>query len=321
MLKINPLPVEEPAVETPSSPPVVMLACGKQQDLAGLSTAELHQLQWEQEQKFAAAIRSCPARSRERKLVTSAAYDTICTILAEMRQDEGEPLSMGMDPRYARLVLQLLELQVAQGAGDPTLFEVGYGSGALLEEARGHGFKAAGIEVSPAMQQLAIERLGERHADVLLEGDIRDFRAADLPYRPTLIFWNDVFEHIPIDEIDDYAAHLYSLLPRRGSLVTITPNWLLRPSDVTADFCPPRTEPQGLHFKEYRLREVSQILRNAGFRSIATPLFATKARLVTCGGGGRWFKQLFEAHMDRLPLRIAHLLCRGFAMSCTIATK
>ena len=62
------------------------------------------------------------------------------------------------------------------------------------------------------------------------------------------------------------------MLAPGGQLVTITPNWHGRPSDVTAAICPPRTDAEGLHLKEYTLVEVSEMLRRAGFTRLATPL-------------------------------------------------
>ena len=121
--------------------------------------------------------------------------------------------------------------------------------------------------------------------------------------RPTLIYWNDVLEHIPPDEVAEYVSHIYRILAPGGLLVTITPNWLLRPSDVTGDFCPWRTEARGLHLKEYRLAEVTQLLRQAGFRSVATPLFATHQRLYTYANGGRAIKERIELWLERLPVK------------------
>jgi len=106
-----------------------------------------------------------------------------------------------------------------------------------------------------------------------------------------------------------------------GQLVTITPNWLLRPSDVTGDFCPPRTEANGLHFQEYRLAEVTGLLKQAGFRRVAAPLFVNRKRIYQFGGGFRLGKQWIEPLLDKLPVQPAHLLCRGLGLSCTIATK
>lgn len=337
MLAIYPLPTEEPKpASEPLAPDTVMLASGKTALLAGLSEQELHELQWEQEQKFARAIAAFPAGSSQRSLIVGQAYDTISTILvhlAEVRSasfghakpkdlSEGEaPLVMGYDPKYVGLVLQLLNGQVARGEGRPRMFEVGYGSGILLKEVRDYGFEVGGIEVSAAMQERAVRVLGERYAKGLLVGDFRSLAVEDMQGPPTLIYWNDVLEHVAVDEAQDYLAHIYKLLGPRGQLVTITPNWLMRPSDVTADFCPPRTTARGLHLKEYRLAEVTRMLRRAGFRRVATPLCTTHRRVWLGGGGFRRTKQLLEPMLDRAPVKLARLLCRGFSMSCTIATK
>ncbi|MBA3483992.1 MAG: methyltransferase domain-containing protein [Pirellulales bacterium] len=321
MLAIYPLPVEQPEKPPPAPPISVLLASGQRRSLDGLTSVELHELQWEQEQKFARAILAYPKDSPERALITGHAYDTICTILAAQHTQDGRPLVMGVDPKYVKLVLQLLDRQVQRGVRQPRLFEVGYGSGSMLDEVRGLGYGIGGIEVSSMMREQAIATLGARHAASLLLGDLRSVKVESLAGQPTLIYWNDVFEHIPPDEIDEYLSHLYGLLAPGGSLVTITPHWLLRPSDVTGDFCPLRTEARGFHFKEYRLAEVTRLLKRAGFRRVATPLFATHHRLVLCGGGGRLAKQLMESLLDRLPVSVAHLLCRGMAMSCTVAKK
>jgi 2-polyprenyl-3-methyl-5-hydroxy-6-metoxy-1,4-benzoquinol methylase len=334
MLAIYPRPTDEPkpAPAEPTPPDTVMLANGQTASLAGMSYDALHQLQWEQEQKFARAITAFPAGSPQRTLIVGQAYDTISTILvreAEERARQGgaadakgeTPLVMGFDPKYVKFVLQLLNTQVARGEGRPRMFEIGYGSGVLLKEVRDYGFEVGGIEVSAAMQERAVRVLGDRYAPGLLVGDFRTLALADLPGPPTLVYWNDVLEHVAVDEAEDYLAHIYKLLAPRGQLVTITPNWLMRPSDVTADFCPPRTEARGLHLKEYRLAEVTRMLRRAGFRRVATPLCTTRSRVWLGGGGFRRTKQLLEPALDRAPIKLARLLCRGFAMSCTIATK
>jgi SAM-dependent methyltransferase len=297
-----------------------MLADGTWLPLAGLRASELAELQWEQEQRFARAIAATPKNSRERALVTGQAYDTICTILAAQTVGD-EPLVMGLDKRYMRLVLELLSRQVAQGIGRPRFFEVGFGSGLLLKEVADYGYPVAGVEISTAMHQQAVELLGERRAEHLFCRDLRQVDVTDIAERPSLVYWNDVFEHICPDEIDDYLSHIHHLLQPGGMLVTITPNWLLRPSDVTRVFCPLRTEARGLHFKEYRLGEVAKLLKRTGFRRVATPLVVSKRRIYLCGSGGRLIKQWCEPLIDRLSIKPAHLLCRGLGLSYTIATK
>jgi hypothetical protein len=313
--------IDESTIEEPKSAAEVTLADGRVMSLAGMSCEELQMLQWEQEQICARTIMNCPKGSAERDTAIRQAYDLICTILSAQSADAGQPLVMGLDPRYVRLVLNLLHQQRESGLSHPGLFEIGYGCGALLAEVNRHGYPSGGIEVSEIMRAQAIDVLGKRHTGSLLLGDLRSIGLDSLAFRPTLFYWNDVLEHIPPDEIGDYLRHIYQLLAPGGALVTITPNWILRPSDVTGDFCPPRTPARGLHLKEYRLAEVTRLLRQAGFRSVATPLFATHQRLVVCGGGGRVLKQCVEPWLDRLPVRAARLLCRGLAMSITVARK
>jgi predicted TPR repeat methyltransferase len=313
-------PADELQFETAEANDVVTLADGRSVSLAAMSGRALQELQWEQEQSFARAIKAAPKGSAERGQVIQHAYDTVCKILAAQLADAGQPLVMGLDPRYVRLVLTLLRQQSQRGLR-PRLFEVGYGCGGLLTEVREHGYEIGGVEVSSMMRDQAVAQLGDRYAESLLLGDLRNVQPNMFDGRPTLVYWNDVLEHIPPDEVVEYLAHIHQLLAQSGMLVTITPNWLLRPSDVTGDFCPWRTEARGLHLKEYRLSEVSQLMRQAGFRRVTMPLFATRKRLVVSGGGGRFAKQWVEPWLDRLPVRAARLLCRGLAMSVTIAWK
>ncbi|QDT00421.1 class I SAM-dependent methyltransferase [Adhaeretor mobilis] len=317
-----PTPTDElsPKVAAATKPNHVMLADGRLSDLNGLDRRQLHELQWEQEQKFTHAILAFPKGSQERVMIVGQAYNTICTILAAMQGDD-EPLQMGMDKRYIKLVLDLLVQQYNRGSARPALFEVGYGCGSLLDEVRGQGYQIGGIEVSSTMRDQAVGVLGQRHEENLLLGDLRSVDTESLPFQPTVVYWNDVFEHIAPDEIKDYLQTIYGVLAPGGVLVTITPNWLLRPSDVTGDFCPARTEARGLHLKEYSLAEVTSLLKQTGFRRIGTPLASIPGKLIMCGGGGRWVKQRIEPMLDRLPVRLAHLLCRGFAMSITLAWK
>src|SRR5690606_37033930 len=125
---------------------------------AGLNAAELAELQWEQEQRFARAIAALPKNSRERALVTGQAYDTVCTILAALYAGD-QPLAMGHDQRYTQLVLSLLDRQVMQGIGRPRFFEVGFGSGQLLKAVADYGYPLAGVEISTAMHRQATELL------------------------------------------------------------------------------------------------------------------------------------------------------------------
>jgi len=279
-----------------------------------------HQLQWEQERHFAQRILATGKGSPQRAEATREAYNTVTTLVDVAEGGLDEPLVMGMDPRYEQIVLHLLGQQSRQG-GRPAFFEIGYGVGSLLKRLSDSGYEVAGIEVSDSLCQRARRLVGPHQASRLLLGDFLGHEFDTSKDRYSLIYWNDVFEHIPPDEIGDYLDKIHDLLIPGGSLVTITPNWHTRPHDVTAMMCPPRTEAAGLHLKEYSLREVTRLLRERGFSRVATPLAFTHNRAFTCRGGLAGLKRILEPALEWLPFRLTQILCGGFCLSCTIATK
>ena len=227
---------------------------------------------------------------------------------------------MGMHLRHGRLVLALLRRQRRRGQS-ARFFEIGYGAGTLLKIVADAGFPFAGIEVAAAMRQQAVAQVGPQHARSLHLGAFLECKAplADGPW--SLVYWNDVFEHIPPDEIGDWLQRIHAMLAPGGQLVTVTPNWHCRPSDVTAAICPPRSEAAGLHLKEYTLVEVGDMLRRAGFVRLASPLVVVPRRVVFCGNGLIAWKRLLEPSLEWLPFRLAKLLCRGLGLAYTLATK
>ena len=308
----------------------VVLADGTACDIGPLGPDELLDLQWQQERTFARRILDAPKGSTRRADAMGRAYDTVNRIVAARMEaagitSPGQPVALGMHDRYERLVVQLLARQRARGL-TPRFFEIGYGSGGLLKRIADRGFPVAGIEISPDMHRQAAELMGPEHEADLLQGDF--LRRQDASRRETgqqesysLIYWNDVIEHIPPDEVADYLKKIVDLLVPGGLLVTISPNWHVRPSDVTGDVLPPRTESAGLHLKEYTLREMTALLRGAGLQRVAVPLLILPGQPVLCGSGMGGIKRRFEPLLEYLPFRLATLLCRGFGLSTTIAAK
>jgi SAM-dependent methyltransferase len=227
---------------------------------------------------------------------------------------------MGLDQKQVRFVLKLLARQQAAGLA-PSLFEIGYGCGVLLEHVHRQGYPVAGIEVSPVLRAQALRRLGREHEQDLLLGNLVGAVTSGLRQRFSLIYWNDVLEHIAPDEVRDYLQRIADLLRPGGQLVTITPNWHMRPSDITREIHPPRTTAAGLHLQEYTLGQVTGLLWQAGFRPVTVPLCVLPGRVVTLGGGLASIKRLFEPGLEGMPFGLAELLCRGLGLSYTIATK
>jgi SAM-dependent methyltransferase len=312
--------IASPQADLPVNSTTVVLADGSRRELTGLTRDELVFLQWEQERAFAAKIVAAPKGSAARASITRQAYDTVTGILAAVRGTGNDALVMGMHPKQERLVLQLLQHQWRKGF-DANLFEIGYASGKLLKCVSDAGFPVAGIEVSSAMREMAARLLPPEHHKRLYLGNFLDVATSFADKRFSLVYWNDVFEHIPPDEIGDWLAQIHRMLAPGGKLVTITPNWHARPSDVTAAICPPRSEAAGLHLQEYTLREVVRLLREAGFANIAVPLGVTSKRIVLYGNGLLGVKSFVEPALEWLPYEVAKLACRGLGLSCTVATK
>ena len=309
----------EPRPTALASP--VTLVDGTVVDLATLDLAQLRELHWQQERAFARRVLDSPKGSPERAAAFAQGYDTVLSILRCIIDPGGGPLVMGLDPRYQRMVLDLLARRGAASGRRPRLFEIGYAAGTLLAAASAGGAEVAGVEVSEVMRREACRQLPVQTHQRLYLGDFLTHELDGMAGYYDLVYWNDVIEHIPPDEIGDFLAKIKRLLAPGGKLVTITPNWHMRPSDVTGDFRPPRTEAEGFHLKEYTLREVTLLLRAAGFSRIATPLFLTRSRIVLCGAGLAGWKRLFEPTLELLPFRLAQIGCIGFALGCTIATK
>jgi hypothetical protein len=298
----------------------LILADGGSIELGALSHEQLVELQWQQEQQFARQIISTSKGSPERAAAVSRAYEAITRIIAVTWGPEDKSMTVGYYARLGRLILRILRHQ-QRHEQSPRFFEIGYGDGAILKFVRDAGFPIAGIEVSAQLRDEACRLLGAGAEPHLHLGDFlrKKFPISETPCH--VIYWNDVFEHIPPDEISDYLRRIHELLVPGGQLITITPSWNTRPSDATKLNFPPRTEAVGLHLKEYTLGEVTALLHEAGFYRVATPLLVTPQRIVLCGNGGANIKRLIEPALEWMPYPLAQLLCRGLGLSTTIATK
>ncbi len=300
----------------------VELVNGQTIDISQLDSSSLLQLQCEQEPAFARKIAQSSKDSAMRVQTTKTAYETVCAILQQLQENDSDArFTMGMDPRYKRLVFDLLKKQTNRGI-DGGFFEIGFSSGALLSEIAGAGYTIGGLEVADQLLEQAKTALAPKHHAQLLLGD---FRSVDLSLhrgKYSVVYWNDVFEHIVTDEISEYLETIHSLLQPGGVLVTITPNWHMRPSDITDHFMPPRSEAIGFHMKEYTLREVRQLLRQSGFSAVRVPAYISKTRIHDLPAFSMTTtKALFEPALEWLTYTWAVQYCRRLGLNCTIAAK
>jgi 2-polyprenyl-3-methyl-5-hydroxy-6-metoxy-1,4-benzoquinol methylase len=284
---------------------------------------DLYALQIQQEPAFAKQIAASKKGSPERTAIVRQAYESICRILDEIaqRKVDGDSLSMGMDRRYTQFVLDLLAQQSRCGL-DGGVFELGFGSGILLAAAAEQGYRVGGLEVAGQLFREAKAKLPHPYHKNLWLGDFQSMEIETHRESYSLAYWNDVFEHIPVDEISDYLERLYQLLMPGGKLVTITPNWHMRPSDCTDMYMPPRTEAVGFHLKEYTLGQVNSLLHAAGFAKVQSPIFISRNQIFLSDAFDiTSLKVRTESLLEMLPFRWAVQICRRFGFNCTVATK
>jgi hypothetical protein len=83
------------------------------------------------------------------------------------------------------------------------------------------------------------------------------------------------FEHLLIEDAVSHVRHVHRVLKRGGDLILECPAGVGPPSDITRSF-PEYDSPAGLHIKEYRIGEITDILVNAGFGSIRSILLRSR---------------------------------------------
>jgi ubiquinone/menaquinone biosynthesis C-methylase UbiE len=141
-----------------------------------------------------------------------------------------------------------------------------------------------------------------------------------------IVISNQVMEHLhPVDAVDQ-LLEILRIVRKGGSYICITPNRLHGPHDISGACDTARCAivdggyiAQGLHLKEYTNVEISQLLRDAGFRQVRH--FA--------GARGRYIPlplglfRHFEAWARRVPpkQRIRSVLLRTLLGVRVVADK
>jgi hypothetical protein len=234
---------------------------GKTIDIFDLGINELWHLHYEQEKSFANLIRKSKPFSFERSILMRNGYETINKIMKMRTTREGEKLgSYGASDSYSKLVEKIVRKSLQQ-KGKCLFFEAGVGTGKII---------------TPIANIKNVYAIG---CDVYID---KDFINSDLTvYECTIyealekfndntidvFYWNDVMEHIPEDEIEDHIKILVSKMNIGGIIITITPNRLKGPCDITAHFEPRGTIAKGFHFHEYTFCEIVTLFKKYNIKS------------------------------------------------------
>jgi SAM-dependent methyltransferase len=138
---------------------------------------------------------------------TRASYDTVAESYADVVRDSlaGEP--------YLRAALALFADLVHAAGGGPVA-DVGCGPGQVTAHLQQLGVDAFGIDLSPAMIDLA----RREHPDLRFEvGSMTDLPLADASVAALLAFWSVI--HVPDHEVRTVLGHFRRVLRPRGPLL------------------------------------------------------------------------------------------------------
>ncbi|MGH4016265.1 MAG: SAM-dependent methyltransferase [Pseudonocardiaceae bacterium] len=229
--------------------------------LVGADGNELLGLQYCTERYYSERIMSCDEPSSQDILLALAYLRVV-----DLQFLRGEP-DMGFSARELAFVLAAVRRLPHERRSDPHILEIGCGAGNLLGSLAEHGILSLrGIDLAPEAVQRARERLRpwglqdrvtrSTPENLGSNGDAGTF---------DLVLLCDVIEHVPPNRMGAFLAAVRRLLREDGLLVVVTPSALTGPHDVTRHFRPPGTTPQGLHLREYTLRGLTAMLREAGF--------------------------------------------------------
>jgi hypothetical protein len=231
-------------------------------DLSMLSVGELDRLAFDEETAAADKIRASAPFSEKRNSLYREGYALINRIAAEKaRRKNATVNSYGATDACCRLVKKLIRRHRKQTGKETLVFyEAGIGTGiivkSLLEERNLH-IKGCDVNIE--------EDLKTNPKLDLYEETIFDALQKTADASIDLFYWNDVLEHIPDDEIEEYMKLIYRKMAGEGIIVTITPNRLYGPCDVTRLFYPTGTKAMGFHFHEYTYSEVNTLFTGYGF--------------------------------------------------------
>ena len=282
-------------------------------DISNLSVAELWLLHYEQEKAFAGLIRQTKPFSVERAEIMHSGYKAINAIMLKRGYLEGNIIeSYGSHDSYILFLKKIIKKSKKKSC---IFFEAGVGTGKIIRAiAEIPNLNVMGCDIYIDKKffndQLNVTE-GTIYENLLkLEDDTID-----------IFYWNDVIEHIPEDEIEEHIRLLAKKMAPKGLIITITPNRLNGPHDITRHY-EPRGIAKGFHFYEYTFKEVLGLFKKYEIRSGYCILGFLKKGLYMIGP--KWLdkiKIVLEKTAACLPYSIKRILLGLGGCSISILKK
>jgi len=171
-----------------------------------------------------------------------------------------------------------------------TVFEIGSGSGYIINALARAGFKCVGTDIASGRVEVARQKNGVTwentdgvHLTQFTEAGAYDY-----------VLSNQVVEHLHPDDIVTHFTEARKLLKPGGEYLMITPYAPLGPKDVSLVFGLKR--PVFMHLREYYLNELIEIAKEAEFKEVMCVF--TQSKLGICRPSRSF--TIYSSLMDRL---------------------
>ena len=265
---------------------------------------------WEQylvEKDLAMILRS--ATKAERGNLYSSVYEELFRRVAHHPQLTRKVSAVKQVERIGQRMALLAPWVTPQ----TTFLEVGAGDCTLsfaLAEKVAHVYA---IDVSAAITQTATRP--ENFTLALSDGTSIPVREGHI----TVAYSNQLMEHLHPDDALDQLANIYRALAPGGVYICLTPNRLTGPHDISRYF---DTVATGFHLKEYTCKELIDMFRYVGFRTVHQCFRKGSTYVRVPGLLARCAEWMIERLPPRLQKRASTTrLVRGLLEICLIARK
>lgn len=219
----------------------------------GEQTPEQLREHYEIEKELAARLRAAPKEAR--KALYASLYDEMFRRIPHhsQLQRKSTPEQIAY---FVSIQMKILAPYVSAGK---TFLEVGPGDCSLSFEAAKNAKQVIAVDVSAEITSRKDAPPNFRL--VLSDG-------TSIPAEPGSVdtaYSTDMVEHLHPEDAADHLANVLRALKPGGAYVCVTPNALSGPWDVSGHFDKVAT---GFHLKEYRIGELRDLFRAAGYSRI-----------------------------------------------------